>query len=119
MPNPGAAIASPASQPHREPGFLEGLRCLLQGLRLAYAPRAGLTRYWLVPTILALVIVAGSWIVLWLFSDDVVRLVWSEPALGDWGGVKHVLWRLVALIVSVASAGLVAISSVLLFTILT
>ena len=103
----------------RKVGFAEGFRCLLQGLRMAYGRRHGLARYWLLPMLLALAIVAGAWVLLWVFSDDVVRLVWSEPALEAWHGVQHALWRLVALIVFLASAGLAALSAVLLFSLLT
>jgi CysZ protein len=114
---PGAAVAVERARP--APGFVDGFRCLLQGLRLAYGGRHGLARYWLVPGLLALVLVAGSWVLCWTYSADVVRLLWSEPALDAWGGLAHALWRLAAFVVFLAAAGLIAISSTTLFTLLT
>lgn len=111
------AVSAPPTAPR--PGFLAGLRCLQQGLRMAYGTRCGLARYWLVPGIAALVVVAGSWIVFWKVSGAVVRLVWSEPSLDAWGGLEHALWRLVAVVVFLAAAGLMAICSVTLFTVFT
>jgi CysZ protein len=119
MPGETAAVdgAAPAAAPGL--GFLGGLRCLLQGLRLAYGGRHRLARYWLAPGVLAFFLVVGSWLLCWTLSDQVVGLIWSEPALGAWGGVTHALWRLTAVVVFLAAAGLIAISSVTLFTLLT
>lgn len=110
---------TPTPTIRRKLSFLEGVRCLLQGLRMAYGRRHRLARYWLVPTLLALLVVAGGWVLFWVLSDDVVRLVWSEPARDEWRGLAHVLWRLVAVIVFVASAGLLALFSTSLFSLLT
>jgi CysZ protein len=116
---PDESMSQEGIMTERKLGFIDGFSCLFQGLRLTYGTKLGLAKYYLPPMILALLIVASAWVLFWNISDDIVRFVWAEPALNAWFGFKHLLWRVVSLVVFVASAGLVALSSVFLFSLLT
>lgn len=100
-------------------GFWDGFRCLFFGLRMVYVTHRELAKYYLIPMILAFLLIGGTWALFWHYSDDLVNWVWTEPSMDAWWGMKHLLWRLAAVAVFLAGVVVTAVSSTFLFSLLT
>jgi CysZ protein len=93
-------------------GFWWGFRQPFRGARFAYFTHPGLARIWIWPIAITIACIVGVAVAVWLWHDDLLRLVWSEP-VGDgfWMDVQRVIRPVaqVLLLVLLAAIGLLVV----------
>jgi len=97
-------------------GYWRGLAYPFRGMRFVFFQHPGLVRYWIVPILITLVILAAMLWGVWQYHDSVVNLLWDEPTgEGFWVGVATffhgVVEVLLALLLALVGFVVVLLSS--------
>lgn len=95
-------------------GFFRGLSLPFRGAKLVYVTHPDLVRYWLIPILVTLAVLATSIWAVFHYDDALIGAVWSEPAGAEgWEGwlldAAHGLFAILVDVLLLALALLVAL----------
>ncbi len=97
-------------------GFALGFASLFRGFRLVYVDRRDLARFYLPPMVLALLFLIAGLVAFGMTVDEVVNWWWAEPDLDAWYGIKHFLWKVMAILLWIVVALITVILTVVIFS---
>lgn len=103
-------------------GFFRGLTLPFRGARLVYVDHPDMVRFWLVPILVTLAVLASSIWAVFHYDDTLIAMIWSEPTSagegwegwlleilhGAFGLLLDALLLALALLVALMVSGLVA-----------
>ena len=99
-------------------GLAGGASYLLKGLKFVYVEHRELARFYVVPSLIALLIIGGGWVAFGIYASDLAGGIWSEPDSETAWGILSVLWQIFSVLLWLVLATATALVTFVLFSVI-